>query len=206
MTETYRIYIIDDHPVLVEGLLKLFASEERLEPVGTASDFHSALSSVRNLKPDILILDLTLPGGSGLDLIKQIGIDAPETKILVFSMHEYMYHAGRTMRAGAKGYVSKHDPPEVLLEGIYEVLAGRFYFRKDMRPNGNLNYPIDLLTDREFEVFSHLGEGKSRNQIADDLMLSVRTVGVHLENIKGKLNLKHLSELLPIAVNWKKLD
>jgi DNA-binding NarL/FixJ family response regulator len=207
-----KVLIVDDHPMMREGVALLISREKDLALCGEADTAPIALEKVAQLKPDLAIVDITLPGRSGLELIKDIQAIHPGTLVLVVSMHEESLYAERVLRAGGRGYVMKQEGGKKLLEAIRQVLAGQIYVspaisarilevfsghRKQTNTAG-----IDGLTDREFEVFRLIGQGASTREVAKKLRLSVKTVEVHRLNIKSKLRISTASELVHYAVRW----
>jgi DNA-binding NarL/FixJ family response regulator len=207
-----RILIVDDHPMMRQGLAQLISSEPDLT-VGCEADTASqALELVASQKPDLVLLDISLPDKNGLELIKDIHVLCPEVLILVVSMHDEALYAERVLRAGARGYVMKQEGGKKLLEAIRQVLSGRIYVSEKMsahiletfsgRRSDTIVSPIERLSDREFEVFQLIGEGKGTRDIAGHLHLSVKTVEVHRANIKGKLKIRTATDLVRYAVRW----
>lgn len=207
-----RVFLVDDHPMMRAGLAALIGSQPDLEVVGEASDAPSALGAVPGTRPDLLVTDLTLPGRSGLELIKDLLAQLPGLPILVLSMHDELVHAERALRAGARGYLMKEAGGERLLAAIREVLSGRVSVSPRMAsvlldslsgpgPRGG-GSPIGRLSDREFEVFQRIGQGLAPRDIAREMGISVKTVDVHRANLKAKLSLPHMSDLVRHAVQW----
>lgn len=207
-----RILLVDDHPILREGLAKLLDQEPDLEVAAQCVDAPAALSALRGVHPDLVITDLSLPTGSGLDLIQQIRKLHPRLPILVFTMHDDAYHSEQALRAGANGYVTKYEAPEILLKALREVLRGEIYVPESMtrallrralaKPSSEESGDELCLSTREREVFRMLGKGMGSRMIAEQLGVSIRTVDTHRENIKHKLHLKNASELLQMAIQW----
>lgn len=206
------IVIVDDHPMMREGLAQLIAQEPGWELLGQAGTAHEALDLVGKLKPHLLIADITLPGKSGLELIKDVQVMHPETFTLVVSMHDEALYAERVLRAGAKGYVMKQEGGKRLLEAIRQVLGGQIAVSEKMasrileifsagRTQTNSS-PVQSLSDREFEVFQLIGKGSDVREIAEHLHISIKTAEVHRTNIKQKLKLKSIGELIRYAVRW----
>ena len=207
-----RLLIVDDHPMMRQGLAQLINNEPDLTVCGEAENAHQALQSIEKLNPALVLLDITLPGKSGLELIKDIQIMHPGLAVLVISMHEESLYAERVLRAGGRGYIMKQEGGKKLMQAIRHVLNGQVYVSEKMsarileifsgrRPEtgGSL---VEKLTDREFEVFQLIGRGMSTRDIAEYLHLSAKTVEVHRLNIKEKLSLKTASELIRYAVRW----
>lgn len=207
-----RVFLVDDHPMMRAGLAALIRSQPDLEVVGEASDAPSALATITGVVPDLVVTDLTLPGRSGVDLIKDLLALLPGLPILVLSMHDEMVYAERILRAGARGYVMKEAGGERLLLAIREVLSGSVSVSPRMasslldslsgpRSRGG-NSPIGRLSDREFEVFQRIGQGLTPREIAAEMGISPKTVDVHRANLKSKLSLPHMSDLVRYAVQW----
>ncbi|MBP1625824.1 MAG: nreC 2 [Holophagaceae bacterium] len=211
-TPRARLLLVDDHPILREGLARLINQEKDLEVVGQAEDHAGALAALRESGPDLMIVDLTLASGNGLDLIREVRKHRARLPILVFSMHDDAYHAEQALRVGANGYVTKYEAPETLLKAIRLVLKGELYVHESMvgailRRAVAKTDPEEEgdglgLSSREREVFRMLGKGMGTRMIAEQMGVSVRTVDTHRENIKHKLNLKNASELLQLAIQW----
>lgn len=207
-----RIFIVDDHPMVREGLAYRISSQDDLEVCGEAATATEALAGIRETGPDLVIVDIVLKEGHGLDLIKQIATRFPGTRTLVHSMHDEVLYAERCLKAGALGYVDKQADREKVLEAIRQVLDGRVYLsaamtervlHRSMRARGSPPAtPLEALSNRELEVFDLLGQGLSPRQIAGRLHLSIKTIETHRENIKAKLHLKTSAELTRFAVHW----
>jgi DNA-binding NarL/FixJ family response regulator len=206
-----RIVIVDDHPMMREGLARLIEQEADLKMVGETDTAHQALDLIRDLKPDLVLVDITLPDKNGLELIKDIHVMYPGTNVLVISMHDEALYAERVLRAGGRGYIMKQEGGKRLMEAIRQVLAGKVYLSEKMaasileifsggRPESDS--PVRRLTDREFEVFQLVGQGLDMREIAERLHLSIKTAEVHRTNIKQKLQLKSVGELIRYAVRW----
>ncbi|MBI3874852.1 MAG: response regulator transcription factor [Verrucomicrobia bacterium] len=207
-----RIVIVDDHPLLRRGVAGLINREHDLHVCGEAQSAAEALQVIRSLRPDIALVDISLGGRSGLELIKDLQIQHEELPVLVLSMHDESLYAERVLRAGARGYITKQSGGKALLKAIREVLNGRVFLSDSMstkllqnlagRRPGNAASPLETLTDREFEVFQLIGEGRSSRRIADTLHVSIKTVEAHRANIKAKLKLKEGTDLVHYAVRW----
>ena len=207
-----RILIVDDHPMMRQGLALLINNEPDLATCCEAPTAGQALEAVQRQVPDLVLADITLPDKSGLELIKDLRALHSDLKVLVISMHDESLYAERVLRAGGRGYVMKQEGGAKLLEAIRRVLAGQIHVSEKMssrileifsgrRAEGEAS-PVENLTDREFEVFQLIGQGKGTRQIAEKLHLSVKTVEVHRVNIKAKLRLESASELIRFAVRW----
>ena len=207
-----RILIVDDHPIFREGLTQSINRETDLTVCGEAENASQALDSVAKLAPDLVMVDITLPGKSGLELIKDLRASHPHLAILAVSMHEESFYASRILRAGARGYVMKQETPQTLLHAIRQVLEGKIYVSARMSAQILESYsgprlrastsPIEELSDREFEIFHLIGQGRNNQEIAQQLHLSLKTVAVHQGNIRRKLSLATSSDLIRLAVRW----
>ena len=207
------ILLVDDHPLLLEGLARLINAETGLRVCGMAGDVQQALKLVETGKPDLIVTDLTLPGRNGLELIKDLAATHPEIPIIVLSMHDEMIYAERVLRAGGRGYVMKDTPPESLLDAIRAVLDGGVFASRAVtnrllrslsggKANAKPGFPLECLTDREMEVFELIGHAKSNPEIATRLGISPRTVDAHRSHIREKLGLADGGELTRHAIRW----
>ena len=208
-----KVLIVDDHPIVIEGLTDLINKEEDIVVCGWAKDIPQTIQAIRKLKPDVVTVDISLENESGLDLMKDIKTRFPDLPMLALSMHEESLYALRAIRAGAKGYITKQEATKDVITAIHNVLQDRLYLSETMKEKllysliGNdesdvVSSPIDRLTDRELEVFSLLGRGKGTRQIAEQLCLSVKTIETYRSRIKEKLNLNSGSELLRYSFQW----
>lgn len=207
-----RVFLVDDHPIVITGFTLLINAQPDIEVCGTAISGEEAIEKAVSAKPELLITDITLPGRNGLELIKDLRAILPDLKILVVSMHDELLYAERALRAGARGYLMKEEGAEKVLAAIRHVLSGQVYVSKRMeskilnaiagRGEGGTGSPVEKLSDREFEVFRLLGEGRSTKDIADQLHLSVKTVAVHRQHIKEKLCIGSATELVHHAFRW----
>lgn len=210
--ECNRVLIVDDHPMTRRGLVALINQERDLTVCGEVETASRALEAVKNLKPDLALVDITLPGKSGLVLIKDILLWAPKVRVLVLSMHDESLYAERVLRAGGHGYIMKSAGGEKVLEAIRQVLAGKTYVSEGVssrivdayagRRKDVGDAALGRLTDREFEVFQLLGQGLPTAEIGNRLHLSPKTVDSHRLHIKEKLQLKSLPELMRHAIRW----
>jgi DNA-binding NarL/FixJ family response regulator len=210
--KTSQVLIVDDHPMMREGLAQLINREKDLVVAGEADSAARAVEQTAQLKPDLVIVDITLPGRSGLDLIRDIHAVHPAALVLVVSMHEESLYAERVLRAGGRGYVMKQAGGKKLMEAIRQVLGGQIYVSADTSARiletfsrNNNETPatgVQSLSDREFEIFQLIGQGENTRDIAKKLSLSVKTVEVHRLNIKSKLKLATAAELIHFAVRW----
>jgi DNA-binding NarL/FixJ family response regulator len=205
-----RIAIVDDHPLVREGLAARISSQPDLEVCGEASNPEEALTLVRSVRPDLLILDLALQGGSGLEVIKKLTADAGGPKVLVVSAYEEEVFAERVLRAGALGYLNKQEVQGSVIQAIRAVLHGERYMSTRMAQRlasqavsgGRVSRGLEALSDREMQIFELIGRGAGTRAIAEQLHLSVHTIESHRENIRLKLNLRSGTELLRQAVLW----
>jgi len=209
-----RILIVDDHPMLREGLRGVINREADLMVCGEAANARQAMDAVPKLAPDLALVDISLPGKSGLELVKDLKVLHPQLAILANSMHDESLYAERMLRAGASGFITKQQPSEELIRAIRQVLTNQVYVSREVsenllrrfsgKPPANRS-PMDVLTDREFEIFQLIGEGKSPKDIARQLHVSAKTVAVHNANIRGKLKLKSTAQLIRLAVQSENL-
>ncbi|MCA9085836.1 MAG: response regulator transcription factor [Planctomycetaceae bacterium] len=209
---TFRILIVDDHPTMCDGLCARITNEADMTVCGQADDVDPALELVRDLAPDIVLIDISLKTGHGIDLVKQIRQRYPGTKMLVNSMYEESVYAERALQAGAMGYLNKQTAGDTLIKAIRTVLAGKTYVSPEMtdrilhsRVGGMIqpgSSPVECLSDRELEVLTLIGHGKTTSAIAEQLFLSVHTIDTYREKLKIKLNLANSAELNRYAVQW----
>lgn len=207
-----RILIVDDHELLRQGLHDLIASNPDLEICGEALDETGALQQFRTLQPDLMIVDISLGQGDGIDLVKRIHAESSTVRMLVLSMHDESLYAQRALRAGALGYVSKQAPSRTILEAIRCVLDGKLYLSSQLSQRllqraatGKIQESeslVETLSDRELEIFEQIGRGLQTRQIAATLKLSPKTVHSYRERLKQKLNVTTGSELTHQAVRW----
>ncbi|MBS3820220.1 MAG: response regulator transcription factor [Phycisphaerae bacterium] len=211
-----RVLLVDDHPIVRQGVQMLVDAENGMAVCGTAETVAGALEAIPVCKPTIAIVDLSLKDGSGLDLIKDMRIRFPDVAILVLSMRDDAFYAERALRAGAMGYITKEQGTERIAEGIRRVLAGEIYLTDDLSSQllgrmvdsrAAVNAPsINNLTDRELQVFDMIGQGKSTREIAAALHLSVKTIESHREHVKDKLGIANGTELLKRAIQWTQVE
>jgi DNA-binding NarL/FixJ family response regulator len=208
----HRIFILDDHSLVREGLTKLIEQEPDLCVCAEATDATEALESIRRSAPDAVVLDISLPGESGLELIKRIQTLENPPPVLVLSMHDEAFYAKRALRAGALGYVMKRESSGKVIGGLRAILAGQIYVSPAIAAQAAENFlrqqpvnsgsPVDCLTDREIEVFRRIGLGHETRRIADDFNLSLKTVQTHCAHIKEKLGIENATVLMREAVRW----
>jgi len=204
--------VVDDHPIVRQGLSQLINREPDLTVCGEAEDARTVLHSIDRSKPDILIVDVSLNGPDGIDLLKTIRARDPKLPVLILSMHDESLYAERALRAGANGYIMKQEATERVLIAIRQILGGEVYVSDRMAQKMVQQFvkgspvprqsSVDELTDRELEVFRLIGQGHSTRQIAEELHISVKTVESYYAHIKEKLSLKNARELVQHAVQW----
>jgi len=206
------VFVIDDHPIVRDGLTQLINREPDLTVCGTAEDIYEALKAMQTLKPDIALADISLKGADGIELIKNLKIRMPALPVLVLSIHDESIYAPRALRAGARGFIMKQEATENVLLALRRVLSGEIYLSKRMAnkmlqqfvgaPGTAQKFSIDRLSDRELEVFRLIGQGHGTRRIAEELRLSVKTVESYREHIKEKMTLSDASELVQHAIQW----
>ncbi|YCM46816.1 response regulator transcription factor (plasmid) [Verrucomicrobiaceae bacterium 227] len=207
-----RIFLVDDHPISRDGIAGLISRQDDLEVCGEAGSAEEALEFLATDRPDVIITDINLPGKNGLELIKDVQAMYPKLPMIALSMHDETLYAERVLRASGRGYLMKETKPANLVKAIRLVLDGGIYLSEAMTKRmlelvsgngGKLALsPMERLTDREFEVFQLIGQGRASKEIAGQLNISARTVDAHRTHIKEKLNLKSGSELNRHAVRW----
>jgi DNA-binding NarL/FixJ family response regulator len=207
-----NIVLVDDHPVLRKGLARLIDSKEGFVVCGEASSAADAMEVIRAEKPHLAVVDIVLPGASGIDLTKSIRAEFPDVPVLILSMHDDALYATRALRAGATGYIVKQDAIDNITTALQETLDGRRYLSpgiaEQLQTNGVGDEPrsshdlIDQLTDRELEIFHLIGKGSDVREIAEALNVSPKTVETHRTNIKEKLKLKNARQVARVALQW----
>jgi len=207
-----QIVIVDDHPLMRKGLAQTLETDPVFEVVEQIDRGEELIQNIDKLNPDLIIVDVSLPGMSGLELVKHVISQKENQKMLVVSRHDESLYAERVIRAGAKGYVMKLEAGEVLLKAVRKVLNGGIYVSEEVSERllmgmakGQkevMESPIEKLSDRELEVFELTGKGNSTREIAEKLHLSVKTVESYRARIKTKLNLENATELMVHAVKW----
>lgn len=208
----HNVFIVDDHPLVCEAIAGLINQQKDMTVCGTAGEYRAAMQAISAARPEIVVVDISLGGKSGIDLIKDLKTVYPKALAIVFSMHDESLYAARALQAGAKGYIMKSEAPEKILDGIRQVLAGKIVLSERMRDRlmtqlvgGKTTAvisPLESLSDRELTVFELIGLGLGTRQIAQKINLSVNTVESYRERIKGKLNLRSAPELIQHAVQW----
>jgi DNA-binding NarL/FixJ family response regulator len=212
MSQIFIVLLVDDHPLVREGLVNLIGQQADLQICGEAGNEPQALEIIRTVQPHVAIVDISLENGSGIELIKSIKAMFPAVLVLVLSMHDESLYAERALRAGARGYVMKREATKKVIQAIRCVLAGQLYVSDKItarmaekfvegRPAATAS-PIEQLSNRELEVFQLLGLGHSTRQIADHLHVGFKTVQAYCARIKEKLKLANATELLREAIRW----
>ena len=208
-----RIVVADDHAIVREGLKQLLSAAGDLEVVGEAADGHEVIKAVREKDFDVLLLDMSMPGKSGIELIKQVKSEKPKLRILVLTMHEEHQYAIRAIRAGASGYLTKESASRQLLEALRKVASGGAFISSEVAEQLALGAmpdatraPHESLSDREFQIFRLIAGGKSISDIGEMLNLSVKTVSTHKANILQKMNMAGTAELIRYAISHRLVD
>jgi DNA-binding NarL/FixJ family response regulator len=205
------VFLVDDHPIVRLGLAQMINREADLEVCGGAENGADALAAVGEAKPDIVLLDLALPGPDGIEVLQAIRTREPQLPVLILTMHDEFLYAERALRLGAKGYVMKQEASDRVITAIRQVLAGEIYVSERMAvrilqsfagSSVGVRPSFEALTDREIEVMALVGKGQSTREIADRLHLSVKTVDAYCAHIKDKLSLRNVRELIQFAVQW----
>ena len=200
------VILADDHAVVRMGFKLLLQDTKDITVVGEAESGEEVIKLLNTLTADLIVMDLSMPGIGGLETISRVVSKAMSPKILILSAHADAIHPKRSLKAGANGYLSKRGAPEELIKAIRQIHAGNMYIEPSiaqkvaMSQMGGETSPVEVLSEREFDVFMALASGKTVNQIAETLHLSPRTVGTHLYNIKQKLNVSNQTELALIAI------
>jgi DNA-binding NarL/FixJ family response regulator len=207
-----RVLIVDDHPIVRQGLGQMLRQEPELDVCGEAEDVLTAIEALEATHPDLVIVDVSLKGGSGIALVKRIRTGHAKLPILVLSMHDEALYAERALRSGANGYIMKQESPEKVLAAIRRVLMGDIYLSErtasymvhkyigvEPRDKGS---SLGQLSDRELEIFQMIGHGQTTRQIAGKLHVSIKTVESHRARIKGKMKLKNAADLMQHAIKW----
>jgi DNA-binding NarL/FixJ family response regulator len=207
-----KIFLLDDHPVFRQGLVQLINGEEDMIVCGEADNYYDSTRLVESKSPDMIIADITLRDVSGLELIKYLHDRNIEIPVLVLSMHDEIIYAEKAMKAGASGYIMKHEMTDNVVSAIRQVMNGKIYisesinklvvqkfFTKNKKKSDMIS---DILTDREFEILNLIGQGYKRKKIAEKLNLNVNTIGTYRERIKEKIGVESSSELTAKAISW----
>jgi DNA-binding NarL/FixJ family response regulator len=212
VTAQRRVLIVDDHPIVRQGLRRMIELEPDLVVCGEVQSEREARAAIRALAPDVVIVDISLAQGDGLELVRDVHAQRPELPMLVLSMHDELIYAERLLAAGASGYIMKQAASDQLLIALRQVLAGGQYLSESLASSLGRNEgggaggvsgdPIDRLSNRELQVLSLIGRGLSSREAAEALGLSVKTVETHRQSLKRKLNLATNAQLLQYAINW----
>jgi DNA-binding NarL/FixJ family response regulator len=208
-----RVFLVDDHPLVREGLTNLINGQDDLIVCGEAEDSAQAIAGIAKLRPDVALIDISLKNESGLELVKNLESQFPLVALIVLSMHDEALYAERALRAGARGYVMKRETTKNVLASIHRVLEGGVYVSERVVDSmarklsssrkAAASSPIERLSDRELEIFRLLGQGRTTSQIAEDLHLSLKTVQAYCARAKEKFEVKSLGELLRAAIRWE---
>lgn len=210
-TPKCRVFLVDDHPIVRQGLALFIEREPDLMVCGEAEGVTSALQAIRESTPDFVILDISLDGRDGLELLKTLRVRHPNLPVLVLSMHDESVYSERSLRAGANGYIMKQEAADKVITAIRQILGGDVYLSDRLTKrmlqqfvNGSISPrdPLAKLSDRELEVFRLIGAGRGTRQIADELHVSAKTVESYQAHIKEKLALRNARELVQHAVEW----
>jgi len=212
VSRKHRVFIVDDHPLVREGLTNLINGQNDLIVCGEAKGSAEAIEGIEEERPDVAVIDISLTNESGLELIKHLVRQFPEVAVVVLSMHDETLYAERALRAGARGYVMKHETSKNVLASVRRVLAGGVYvserivnkmaLRLTSSRRAAARSPVERLSDRELEIFQLLGQGRSPSEIAGDLNLSLKTVQAYCARAKEKFGVTSLTELLRAAIQW----
>jgi DNA-binding NarL/FixJ family response regulator len=208
----YKILIVDDHPIFCLGMSELINKEQDLEVCGSIESMKKACEAIGRLKPDLVVIDISLKDGNGIELVQEVKKEYEGLPMLVLSMYDESLYAERALLAGASGYIMKQEAISKVVEAIRHVLNGDIYASNTVKEKvfkrltshqtADSKSPLDILTNRELEVLRLIGEGCSTKEIADRLHLSIKTIGTYRENLKEKLKLKHFTGLVKFAVHW----
>jgi DNA-binding NarL/FixJ family response regulator len=209
-----QILIVDDHPVVRDGLTTIINHEPDMNVCGEADDACQALKTITELKPDVVVVDISLKNSDGIDLTKSITTVHPKLSVIILSVHDESIYAERALLAGAQGYLMKDVVSENIIKAIRTILSGEIYVSNTISKKflhqiasdnaGTTKTPIESLSDREFEIFRLIGEGYKASQIAEQLHLSTKTIETYRSRMKDKLNLSNAAELLQYAIKWAK--
>jgi RNA polymerase sigma factor (sigma-70 family) len=205
-----RILIIDDHVMVREGVAEIIKHEPDLDVCGTATTADEGIEALRKLKPDLILVDITLPGKNGIEFMKDARAMNPDLRILVMSMHDESLYADRVLRAGGRGYIRKQEGGEKLIAALRRVMRGEIAVSEKMTGKllekfsgrKTIDSPLEGLSDRELEVFQLIGQGKTMKEIGRELHISPKTVEVHRSHIREKLKITSAAELIAYAARW----
>lgn len=212
MERVSKVLLVDDHPILRQGLAELINRENDMQVCGQAESAAVALDLIEKAQPDLALVDISLDDMNGLVLVKGLKSRQRDLRVLILSMHDEALYAERALRAGAHGYIMKREAPTKVVAGIRRVLAGGIYLSDEIAArimrkfaggtDGTDESPVARLSDRELEVYNHIGHGLKTSQIASKLTLSVKTIETYREHIKEKLGLNDATELVQSAIEW----
>ncbi len=208
----YKIYIVEDHPIFLDGISQLINKEDDMFVMGGCESSGECLKIIKDVMPDLIIVDITLKDSCGIELTKELKKKYPNLPVLILSMHEELIFADRVLKAGARGYITKREATTRVIEAIRRVLQGKIYICDTMIDHflersitGVQNFnesPVEKLSEREFEVFNLIGKGMTNRRIAEVLSVSTNTISTYRERIKDKLNLQNNAELNRYAMQW----
>ncbi len=207
-----KVFIVDDHPIVCEALIKLINNEKDLAVCGKAQDISDALQPISECQPDIAIIEIPVGKNSGFRLIEKLSICSRGLSVLVFSVHDESIYAERCLKAGASGYIMKGEPTERVITALRRALNGEVYISENLQTTlfnklvsnrfKTYNSPIESLSNRELEVFQLIGQGLQTRLVALELDLSIKTIETYIEHIKLKMNFRSLHELTAYAMRW----
>jgi DNA-binding NarL/FixJ family response regulator len=207
-----KVFVVDDHPVFRDGIVRIASAVPGVVVCGEADNAQDAFEAISRLNPDLVLMDINLPGKSGLELLQDVHAMRPELPVLVISMHDEQLYAERVLRAGGRGYIMKQEGPDKMRDAITKVLNGQVYASERTaaaildalsRPRSSASTStLGKLTDRELEILRLTGQGKDNHAISQELHISLKTVDTHRGHIKEKLGLKNGTELIHYAVRW----
>lgn len=206
------IYLVDDHPVVTKGIAMVLNEEPDLKVCGSSDDIDHVLRDINTMNPDLVIVDISLKGANGLDLVKALKTRHPDLKTMILSMHDESLYAERALKSGARGYLMKNEVSETIVDAVREVLGGGIYLSRKMSSRFLQRYvakgdepsrdPLDILTNRELEVFRFIGQGYAPREIASRMGLKVKTIETYRERIKQKLDFTSSTEMNRYAITW----
>jgi DNA-binding NarL/FixJ family response regulator len=210
-TTPAKVFILDDHPIVRRGIAELIEQDSSLNVCGESDEYHAALEAIDKLRPDIVLVDISLGGSSGIEFLRMLKQNQPNILALVISMHDEVLYAEHVLREGARGYIMKQEATEKVLTAIHRVLTGQIFLSEKMtervleKQYAGISVdvsPVESLSERELEVFRMIGEGSTTAAIAQQFHRSIKTIETYRARIKSKLNLKHNMELIRLAVHW----
>ena len=210
-TKEINVLLVDDHPIVRDGYRLLLENTQEIRVVGEADSGEQAYEQYSDVKPDVVVLDLNMPGMGGLEIIQRLITKDPQARVLVFSMHDSQVMVQRALEAGAVGYLTKSSAPSQMVEAVRQVAKGNSFINEElvsgvMEPFLQKKDPLEKLTPREFQLFRKLAEGHSVAEIAETLHISPKTVGVHQTSIMKKLDLRNAAELVRLAIRCRVIE